>query len=163
MDEQNELFIVVDKNDKIIGYHTRYECHHNKQLIHRAIGVVVFNDKGQTLLQKRSKNKDTYPGFYTISTSGHVDKGETYKQAAQRELFEELGIHSSLTRRKKFITEMEVETEMDCVFTTLFNGPFYPNKDEIDKIKFVTKEQLKKMQKKLTPFATTSVKELGLL
>lgn len=163
MDEQNEIFIVVDRNDKIVGYHTRYECHHNKQLIHRAIGVVVFNDRDQILLQKRSKSKDTYPGFYTISASGHVAKGETYLKTAQRELFEELGIHSPLKRKKKFITEMEVETEMDCLFTTNYNGPFYPNKQEIDEVIFVTNIQLKKMQSKLTPFAIASLKQLSLL
>ena len=163
MDDQQELFIVVDKNDKIVDYKTRYECHHNKQLIHRAIGIVVLNNKGQVLLQKRSKNKDTYPGFYTISTSGHVDKGETYKQTAQRELFEELGIHSPLTRKARFLIEMEVETEMDCLFTTSHNGPFFHNKQEIDAVKFVTINELQKMQSKLTPFAIASLKKLSLL
>ncbi len=163
MDKQDELFTVVDKNDKIIGYYSRYECHHNKKLIHRAIGIVIFNDQGQILLQKRSRNKDTNPGFYTLSTSGHVDKGETYMQAAKRELFEELGIHTPLTKKKKFIVETDIETEMDCLFSTKHNGPFYPNKEEVDEVKFVNIDKLKDMKSKLTPFAAASLQKLGLL
>ena len=163
MDKQDEIFVVVDRSDRIRGYFSRYDCHHNKKLIHRAIGVVVFNDKGQILLQKRSKNKDTHPGFYTLSASGHVSKGETYKQTAQRELFEEIGIHSPLKREKKFIVESDVETEMDCLFSTKHNGPFYPNNQEVDEVKFVTINQLKQMQSSLTPFAAASLKQISLL
>src|SRR3989344_7169383 len=101
-DNQNELFIVVDKKDRIIGYRTRYDCHHDKRLIHRAAGIVIFNKQGQILLQKRSKFKDLNPGMYTISASGHVSKGDTYKKAALRELQEELGIQIPLKRVKKF-------------------------------------------------------------
>ncbi|OGE77553.1 hypothetical protein A3J19_04070, partial [Candidatus Daviesbacteria bacterium RIFCSPLOWO2_02_FULL_41_8] len=138
MDNQDELFVVVDKSDKIIGYRTRYDCHHNKQLIHRTIGVVIFNDKEEILLQKRSKNKDTNPSLYTLAVAGHVDKGETYKQTAQRELLEELGISSPLFKKKKFIVKTDIETEMNCIFTATYNGPFSPNKQETDGVKFVT-------------------------
>lgn len=163
MDDQNELFIVVDKNDKVLGYRTRYDCHHNKQLIHRAVGIVVYNNKGQILVQKRSKNKDLHPNFYTISASGHVSKGQSYKQAALRELKEELGIKSTLKQEKKFLAEMPQETEIDCLFTTIYEGPFYPNGEEIDEVRFVDRRWLKKMRSKLTPGGILSLQKLGLL
>lgn len=160
---QDELFVVVNRKDEIIGYRTRYECHHNKQLIHRAIGVVVFNDRGQVLLQKRSKNKDLYPGLYTTSASGHVSKGETYLQAAKRELREELGITAPLKKEVKFLMKLEQETEIDYLFSAKHNGPFYPEKDDIDEVKFVTSAELSQMQPQFTPFAITNFKQLGLL
>ena len=163
MNDQEEIFIVVDKQDRIIGYRTRHECHHDNSLIHRAVGVVIFNKKGQILVQKRSKNKDLYPNLYTISTSGHVDKGETYHQAAKRELQEELGINIPIKRKKKFLLEIEVETEMDCLFIGEYEGPFYPSKDEVDEVKFVGKNELKKMKSKFTPFAMLSLKQLSLI
>ncbi len=163
MDKQDELFVVVDQDDKIIGYRTRFDCHHNKQLIHRTISVVIFNDKGEILLQKRSKNKDTYPGLYTLAVAGHVDKGETYQQTAKRELFEELGINFSIIKKKKFIVKTDIETEMNYLFEATYNGPFSPNKQETDGVKFVTISQLKKMQSKLTPFAITNLKEINIL
>lgn len=163
MDNQEELFVVVNKSDKIIGYSSRYECHHNKNLIHRAVGVIIYNDKGQILLQKRSKNKDLMPGYYTVSASGHVDKGETYKQAALRELNEELGIQTKLTKKRKFLLDMEEETEMDCIFTAHYNGPFYPNKHEVDEIKLIDPLSLKQLLDQLTPFAKASFKHLNLI
>ena len=48
----------------------------------------------ELLLQKRSKDKDAYPGCYDISSAGHVSAGQGYKEAALRELEEELGIHA---------------------------------------------------------------------
>lgn len=163
MDKQDELFVVVDKNDKIVGYRTRYDCHHNKQLIHRTIGIVVFNDQGQPLLQKRSRNKDLYPGLYTVSASGHVNKGETYLQTAKRELMEELGIAAPLQKRAKLLVKLEQETEMGCLFSAKHNGPFYPEKNDIDEVRFVTPTELKQMRSQLTPFAITNLKKLRLL
>lgn len=163
MDDQQELFIVVNKQDKVLGFHTRYDCHHDKKLIHRAIGIVVFNDRGEVLLQKRSRLKDTYPGFYTMACSGHVNKGEAYKVAAKRELEEELGVKLPLTKKMKFLLEMLDETEMDCIFTARYNGPFYPNSLEVEDVKFVTKRELKKMKKLLTPFAKYTFERMNLL
>lgn len=163
MDNQDELFVVVEKNDKILGFRTRYDCHHNKTLIHRAIGIIIFDDQDHILLQKRSKNKDMSPGLYTISTSGHVDKGETYRKTAKRELLEELGVNLPIKQKNRFLAELEKETEMHCLFTAKSNRPFYPNKDEVDEVKFVTKSQLGKMQSVLTPFAILSLKQLSLL
>lgn len=163
MDNQKEIFTVVDKNDRIRGYYSRYQCHHDKRLIHRAVGILIFNEAGQVLLQKRSQNKDTNPGFYTLSVSGHVTKGDTYTQTAKRELFEELGIQSPLRRERKFVVESEIETEMDCIFTAKHNGPFSPNKEEVDKVEFVDLGKLPSISSKLTPFALTSFKQLGLL
>ena len=51
----------------------------------------IYNNKGEILFQKRSLIKDTFPGKWDI-TGGHVGAGETYLNAAIRELDEELGI-----------------------------------------------------------------------
>lgn len=92
-DPQDERFDVVDEHDNVIGVTTRGEAHRNPALMHRSIGILVFVD-GKLLLQKRSLTKDTYPGYWTCSVAGHVDSGETYDQAAVRELREELGLQA---------------------------------------------------------------------
>ncbi len=162
-DKQDELFVVVNKQDKIIGYRTRYDCHHDKSLIHRAVGVVIFNSKGELLLQKRSNHKDLNPGLYDLSVSGHVNQGQTYYQAAQREMQEELGIKIPIKRYKKFLLENDQETEIDCLFNATSNGPFYPNKAEVDEVRFVDTGKLSNMLPMLTPFAILSLKEFKLL
>lgn len=63
-DNQEEMFVVVDRDDTVVGYKTRYECHHDRSLIHRTVGALIFNDKGQILLQKRSMTKDMEPGLW---------------------------------------------------------------------------------------------------
>lgn len=163
MDKSDEIFIVVDKNDKVKGYRTRYDCHRDKQLIHRAIGIMIFNKKGQILLQKRSKNKDLNPSLYTLSVSGHVNKGESYLQAAKRELKEELGIQIPIKIKLKFLLEIPQETEMDCLFTAQHEGPFYPNTQEVELVRFVNLKKLPNMISQLDTFAVLSLKQVSIL
>lgn len=143
-DDQSELFVVIDKTDHVIGYKTRYACHHDKTLIHRASNLVIFDDKGRTLVQQRSATKDIRPGYWANAVGGHVTKGESYKQAIQRELQEELGIIAPVRFYKKFIYSHAQETEMETVFTAVNNGPFYPNTVEVSAVKFMSKEELRK-------------------
>ena len=48
----------------------------------------------QVLLQKRSRNKDSFPGLYDTSSAGHVPAGSEVLPSALRELEEELGIRA---------------------------------------------------------------------
>jgi isopentenyl-diphosphate delta-isomerase type 1 len=166
-DDQSAIFIVVDEKDKIIGYKSRYECHHNPHIIHRAVDIILFNNKGEVLLQKRSRNKDTYPGYYTVSASGHVDKGETYLASARREITEELGIpHSEkikLTKIAKYIIRLEHEAEMTVLYTGVYNGPIVPAPDEVESVEYVKKERIPGMKKNSTPGALAAFYKCNLL
>ncbi len=88
----DELFDIVDCEDVVIGQETRARVHAD-DLMHRAIHVWVTNKRGDLYLQKRSRLKDKSPGLWDSSVSGHLDHGESYEQAARRELTEEMGIH----------------------------------------------------------------------
>ncbi len=166
-DDQQEFFSVVDKNDTIVGYRTRYDCHHDKKLIHRSISLLIFNDQGNILLQKRSASKDTDPGFWSTSVGGHVGKGESYEDAIKREMKEELGVDLPVTFVTKFIHEDPDETEMEALFTATHNGPFSPNPTEIDHAQFISKNELpRKLLSKeiqLTALAERCLKLVGFL
>lgn len=159
-DNQNELFDVVDEKDNVIGTATRKEVHSNKNLIHRSIGVLVFNSNGELLLQQRSATKDTDPLKWTISCSGHVNSDTStirgvhshtsevslsliYKYAAQRELKEELGIEAPIEFVTKFLCRAPNETEMQVLFKAYSNGPFAFHQKEIIQGKFFTRKGLK--------------------
>jgi isopentenyl-diphosphate delta-isomerase type 1 len=86
-----EVLDVIDEHDEVVGRAPRSECH-RKMLRHRAIQVFVFDEQGNIFVQRRSKSKDSYPGMLEASCAGHVQSGEAYRQAAARELAEELGI-----------------------------------------------------------------------
>ena len=57
-----------------------------------AASGIVFNYQGGILLQKRADN-----GWWGLP-SGYVDAGESVKQAAVREIWEETGIHTRIKR-----------------------------------------------------------------
>ena len=82
--------VVVDEEDNVIGAERMPEAI-RKGMIRRAARVYVFNESGQLLVQQRSQ-KVLKPLLLDQSAAGHVDEGETYEQAAYRELEEELGI-----------------------------------------------------------------------
>lgn len=59
---------------------------------HLAAFVWVFDAAGRILLQRRSLDKDAWPGRWDASAAGHVAAGESAVEAAVRELAEELGL-----------------------------------------------------------------------
>lgn len=140
--QQSDQFIVVDAEDKFIGYHTREECHHNKMLIHRTMGVLIFNKQHQILLEKRSISKEMDSGKWSITGAGHVARGETYIDAAKRKLRDELGISIELRFVKKYLNVLPNETEMMTIFSGQYEGPFMLDKDEIIEVQFLNLEQL---------------------
>ncbi len=133
---KEEIFDIVDSNDKVIGKATRQECHSNKKLMHRGVDIFIFNSKGQLLLQKRSMKKDLYPGVWASSASGHLDSGETYEEAAERELKEELGIKTKFAPLAKYKCILEKESEIDMLFIGRHDGPFSISREEIDEARF---------------------------
>jgi isopentenyl-diphosphate delta-isomerase type 1 len=141
-DNQDEIFDVVDENDNVIGQATREECNSNPNIIHRAVFVLVHNSKNQILWQKRSYRKDTAPGKWVTSVSGHVDSGEDYRDAAIRETKEELGIDVDVEFLGKFLYQYQKENEYSSIFRAFSNGPFYYNREEIETIKFMTIDEL---------------------
>ena len=80
-----EEVIVVDGSDEVIGTMTKREAHRTG-VPHRISVTYVENEKGQFLVQIRMS------GMLDHSSAGHVNPGESYLEAATRELAEELGI-----------------------------------------------------------------------
>jgi isopentenyl-diphosphate delta-isomerase type 1 len=89
------MLSVVDDRDQVVGQAPRDQVH-RQGLLHRAVHILVFAPDGGLYLQKRSAIKDTHPLKWTSSASGHADPGESYLQAARRELAEELGLDLEL-------------------------------------------------------------------
>jgi len=82
---------IFDEDDQQIGEAMLEEIL-NKGLLHRVIHVIIEDENGRVLLQKRSMNVRTDPGAWDFSVGGYVDPGENYEQSAVRELSEELGL-----------------------------------------------------------------------
>ena len=132
-----EIFDVVNGADQVIDRRPRHEVH-RLGLKHRAVHVLVFNALGEVFLQKRSMTKDSSPGLWDSSASGHVDAGEDYDAAAVRELREEIGLDavaagaSQPERLFKIEAHPETGWEFCWVYRCDNEGPFELNPDEIE-------------------------------
>ncbi len=126
-----EFFDWVDRNDRVIGITSREDAH-RLNLYHRAVHLYARGETGGLVLQKRSLSKDVEPGLWTVSCSGHVDRGETFVEAAKREMLEELGVsigsselavllHSdpSLQNGYEFVRSYEILTRITPVHDPL--------------------------------------------
>ena len=91
MNEYEEIFDVVDSEDRVIGKASRHQVHTN-DLMHRSVHILVYNSTGNLFLQKRAMIKDESPGLWDSSAAGHVESGEDYISCAKRELKEELSL-----------------------------------------------------------------------
>ncbi len=137
-----EPFAVVDREDRVIGAAPRATVH-GDNLLHRAVHILLFNDAGEVFLQKRSLLKDRHPGVWDSSAAGHVDAGEEYDAAAQRELGEELGVQSRLERVLKLPASERTGQEFIWLYQGRQNGPFKLARSEIDYGNFFSTELVK--------------------
>ena len=91
---------ILDEKGNLIGEVKLKREAHAKGLWHRASHIWIYNSKGEILLQLRSKNKSLYPNLWDVSAAGHVSAGQSYDEAAVRELFEELGVKAAISELK---------------------------------------------------------------
>ena len=142
-----EQVVLISENDEVLGLMDKMQAHENG-LLHRAFSVFLFNEKGEVLLQKRAADKYHSPNQWTNAVCSHPRDGETYLEAAQRRLQEELGIEGmELNPKFHFIYKADVggnlwEHELDHVFTGHYNGDFSLNEEEVSEIRYITMEAL---------------------
>jgi len=125
---------VVNERDEVIAQRTRGEVHSLK-LLHRAMHVLVFNRRGEVFLQKRSLKKDSHPGAWDSSASGHPDSGEDYDACAVRELAEEIGLAVAAPPARLFKIDACAGTDQEFVwvYRRESDGPFELHPDEIER------------------------------
>ncbi len=92
-----ELFDILNVDGSKTGIQKERKLVHEDGDIHASVHIWAYRiDKRskeiEVLLQKRSKEKDSFPGRFDAASTGHVDAGEDFEDAAVREVFEEIGI-----------------------------------------------------------------------
>jgi isopentenyldiphosphate isomerase len=87
----DELVDIVDEHDEVIATATRREMRAGR-LRHRAVFIAVQGSDGRLFVHQRSFDKDVRPGAWDIAVGGVVGAGESYDDAAVRELAEEIGV-----------------------------------------------------------------------
>jgi isopentenyldiphosphate isomerase len=154
MDNQQEMFPIVDETGQIIGSATRGECHNGSKKLHPVVHLHVFNSKGDIYLQKRPKWKDIQPGKWDTAVGGHIDYGEAPKEALYREVREELGITDFDPEFiDKYVFESKRERELVYVHRTTYDGEIHPSSEELDGGRFWSMQEIHEAMGKdlLTP------------
>lgn len=141
-----DTVVLVNKFDEVEGSMEKMKAHY-EGILHRAFSIIIFNKKGELLLQKRALSKYHSPGLWTNACCSHPQLNETYIDGAEERLMAELGFTVPLKEVHQFIykaifTNGLIEHEFDRVFIGDYNGDIPFNKEEVDAIKWVTIDYL---------------------
>ncbi len=143
----DEPLILVDANDREIGYESKQRCHEGQGILHRAFSVFLFDASGEVLLQQRSAEKRLWPLTWSNACCSHPRRGETVPQAAARRLSEELGVVVPVTylfhfRYQAAYRTAGAENELCHVYAGRLVVPPEPNRHEIAAVKLSTPDAL---------------------
>ncbi len=153
-----EVVDVVDRDGTTVSTATRRDVHSSGDW-HRGAHVLVFNSRGELLLQLRSPKKDKSPGTLDLSVSEHSRSGETFEETASRGLKEELGIEGlPISRVLKFrMAYGPADNMVSVLFRSEYAGRVEPDPSEIEEVVAVDAERLRRLVDddggKLSPWA----------
>jgi isopentenyl-diphosphate delta-isomerase len=144
---EDEPLVLVDENDREIGYLSKGECHDGDGVLHRAFSIFIFNASGELLLQQRSSDKRLWPLFWSNTCCSHPRRGETMEEATERRLAQELGMTGDIDYLFKFqyhapFGELGSEHELCWVFAGTSSDEPQPNDTEIAAVRWISPEDL---------------------
>ena len=160
-----EAVIRVSEHDEVLGPISKLESHRGPGSFHRAFSLLLFNSKGEMLLQQRSADKVTFPHVWANACCSHplhapeeMDEVNAMgvKRAAVRKLEQELGIDPSSvsTNDMTFMTKMRyaarmnaewIEREIDHILVVCADVDVHPNPNEVANIMWVSQKELEAM------------------
>ena len=142
----DELVDIVDDDDTVIATVTRAEMR-AKRLQHRSVGIAVLSSDGRLLIHRRSADKDIWPCWWDIAAGGVVTAGETYDEAARRELAEELGVVGVEVDYLGHLHYVDEQLATLCRgYRVVHDGPFTFDDGEIVETRWVTFAELEAMR-----------------
>ena len=144
----DEQLILVDSDDRDIGFLRKADVHFGVGMLHRAFSLFVFNPAGELLLQQRAEGKRLWPGYWSNACCSHPRRGESMHDAIHRRLHEELGLRTELEFLFKFryrarYDPQGVEDELCWVFAGTSAQRPRPNVHEVAAWRYVTAQALR--------------------
>lgn len=98
----DEPLVLVDSEDRELGFCPKAEAHRGEGRLHRAFSLFVFTPSGELIVQQRAAHKPLWPGYWSNTVCSHPRRGERMEEAVRRRLREELGLAAELRFLFKF-------------------------------------------------------------
>lgn len=167
-----ERIVIVDENDNYIGEEEKGKCHYGNGILHRGFLVMVFDNRGDLLLGRRSNKKRLWPGFWDGTVASHVVNGEDYIQASKRRLSQEIGLSTEnikyLFKFRYHVKYKNIGSENEICAVTIVNDidtvRMLLNNEEISAIKTfplsMSTEDINKNKNLFTPWLILALEHM---
>ena len=130
MRAMGELVEQVDEQDRVVGVVDRDEAIREGRP-HRVATTVCRDPRGRVLVYRRPEHVSRFPGHHDWLIGGAVEVGETYEEAASRELAEELGVRARVRFVFKFLCHGAISPYWLGVHEAVVTEPLTPDPSEI--------------------------------
>lgn len=99
-----ELWDVYDRDRKKSGKTMERGSEFEDGEYHLVVHVCLFNSKNEMLIQQRQPFKEGWPNMWDVTVGGSAIAGDTSQTAAERELFEEIGLQMDLSYQRPHLS-----------------------------------------------------------
>ena len=139
----HEIVSVIDLEDNTVGGLPRRQVK-GEGHTYRVTYILVFNQAGEILVQRRTDSKDWCPGYFDFAAGGIIQFDESYDLSAARELEEELGIEAELVSHfDVFYDDLAAPVKnrnWGRVYSCVHEGPFRLQPEEVASVAFMSVE-----------------------
>jgi isopentenyl-diphosphate delta-isomerase len=132
---EDMLIDVVDALDSPIGTVQRSDAL-PRRVNFRVVNLFLFNNQGELLIQQLAASRERHPGAWGSSVAGYLFAGESYMQAANRRLSQELGVQTALQAYGKTSMNDAGCTKFITLYLGTCDGPFAYDHNHIAKLEF---------------------------
>ena len=111
---------------------------------HMVVHICIFNSKGEMLIQQRQPFKEGFPNLWDVTVGGSATMGDSSQDAAEREVFEEIGLKLDLQKVRPYIT-VNFDKGFDDFYLIEKDveiGTLTLQESEVQRVKWATKEEI---------------------
>lgn len=142
-----ELFDLYDENRIKTGKTMERGNPEPKGFYRMVVHICIFNDRGKMLIQRRQDNKHGWSGMWDFTVGGSAVAGDTSRQAAAREVREEIGIELADSELRRGLT-VQTENVFDDIYIvnrTVDMSEITLQAEEVAEVKWADMETILKM------------------
>lgn len=139
-----KYFDIVTEQDEVIGKRTAVECHANPDLVHRVVHFTLVDRQNKKILISQRSFEVKFDSGKWCFMGEHVLSGETYEDAVQKGVKDELGVNCrNFSEAAHKIFSYATQTEFVRFFLVDWNGEtISPSSAEIVDIKWLSQDEL---------------------